>query len=85
MATCVEAELKSHRDNGTWKIVPRPKGCRPIGSRWVYKMKLGKVRLVAKGFTQIPGLHYDNTFTPTLRLASLRLLLVLALHYEFNL
>jgi len=43
--------------NGTWEVVNRPYGCKPVGCKWVFKKKLRpdgtiekyKVRLVAKG------------------------------------
>jgi hypothetical protein len=49
--------------NGTWEVVDRPYGCKPIGCKWVFKKKLRpngtieryKARLVAKGYTQKKG------------------------------
>lgn len=43
-----------------------------------------KARLVAQGFTQIFGIDYEETFSPTLRHESLRMLLSLAAFYEFE-
>jgi hypothetical protein len=49
-------EIESIESNKTWRLVPLPPGHRPIGLKWVYKLKkdaTGKVvkhkaRLVAK-------------------------------------
>ena len=32
-------EMKAIEDNGTWELVDPPVGCRPIGLKWVYKVK----------------------------------------------
>jgi hypothetical protein len=45
--------------NETWEVVERPYGCKPIGSKWVFKKKLRpdgtieryKARLVIKGYS----------------------------------
>jgi hypothetical protein len=51
-------EIKSIEDNNTWVLVDMPVGHRPIGLKWVYKLKKDatgavvkhKARLVAKGY-----------------------------------
>ena len=51
-------EMKVIEENGTWELVDPPLGCRPIGLKWVDKVKRDdhgaivkhKVRLVARGF-----------------------------------
>jgi hypothetical protein len=55
----VWSEMDSIMSNGTWEIVKFPYGCKPIGSKWVFKKKLRpdgtieryKAILVAKGYT----------------------------------
>jgi len=59
---------------------------KPIGSHWVLKIKhyadgsveRYKARLVAKGFSQRSGIDYFETFAPTAKLASIRVVLALA-------
>jgi hypothetical protein len=74
-------EIDALAKNGTWTLVELPSGRKAVKSKWVFKHKAdGHFRawLVAKGFTQIFGIDYDETFSPVARFESLRLLLALA-------
>src|SRR5712692_6386852 len=67
--------------NDTWELVNLPPGHKAIKSKWVFKLKADRrfhARLVAKGFMQIPGIDYDETFSPVACFESLQLLLALA-------
>jgi hypothetical protein len=72
--------------NDVWQIVPKPEGKSVIGSRWVYKIKQGvdgsvekcKARFVAKGFSQVEGIDYDETFVPIARYSSVRVILAIS-------
>ncbi|OQE54307.1 hypothetical protein PENNAL_c0452G03678, partial [Penicillium nalgiovense] len=63
-------ELNSHKEKGTWKVVPLQGGIKPVTSRWVTTDKYGpdgevarrKARLVARGFQQEEGIDYEETF-----------------------
>ena len=44
-----------------------------------------KARLVVKGYNQMEGVDYDETFTPVARLEEIRLLIAYAAHKGFNL
>lgn len=82
----IEEEMASLKDNDVWDVVPRPKGRKVVNGKWVFKIKRDahgeveryKARYVAKGFSQIQGLDYDETFAPVVRFDSLRILLAIA-------
>ena len=65
-------EMKSLDDNKVWFLTELPEGRTPVGSKWVFKVKIGvdgsveryKPRLVAQGFSQKFGTDYDETFCP---------------------
>jgi hypothetical protein len=74
-------EIDTLAKNGTWELVDLPPGREAVKSKWVFKLKAdGRycAHLVAKGFTQIPGIDFDETFSPVTRFESLHMLLALA-------
>jgi hypothetical protein len=71
----MHSELQALKANGTWSLTPLPAGKTSIGCRWVSKIKH---KLMAKGFTQLEGIDYQDTFSPTAKIISVRCLLALA-------
>ena len=76
-------EMFTDTDNKT--PIQIPPDIRPIGSRWVYKIKLNpdgtrrfKVRLVVKGYLQTYGINYTETFALVSKLSTFRVLLALS-------
>jgi hypothetical protein len=82
----VQSEMDSIMSNGTWEVVDRPYGCKPVGCKWVFKKKLRpdgtiemyKARLVAKAYTQKEGEDYFDTYSHVVSLTTIRVLLSLA-------
>ena len=79
------SELRSFMDNKVFTIIKKPKDAKPVRCRWVYKKKVTasgsikyKARLVACGYNQEYGVNYFETYTPTLALATFRVLLAMA-------
>jgi hypothetical protein len=76
-------ELEKFERNQVWELFDPPLGCKPIGTKWVWKNKEGekgellrnKSRLVAQGFIQKEGIDYEETFAPVARLEATRILL----------
>jgi hypothetical protein len=71
--------------NKIWHLVPLQKGTNVIDCKWVYKIKRKvdgsldryKARLVAKGFKQQYEIDYDETFSPVVKSAIIRVILSL--------
>ena len=77
-------EYDSILHNDVWEVVSRPVGKSVVTSRWLYKTKYvadgsiekHKARFVARGFSQIEGVDYDETFALVVRYTSIRTIIV---------
>lgn len=82
----MQLEIAALESNKTWSIVDLPPDKKPIGCRWIYKIKYLasgqverlKARLVAKGFSQKEGLDYGETFSPVAKMVTVRSIVALA-------
>jgi hypothetical protein len=78
-------EYQSILKNDVWDIVLRLEGKSVVTSKWIYKIKHvadGSVkkyqaRFVARGFSQVEGVDYDEEFAPVARYTSIRTIIVL--------
>ena len=89
----IDKEYGNLIKTGTWELCHLPTGRRAIDNKWVFKVKSKedgtvdkfKARLVVKGFSQRPGVDYDETFSPVAHLSSVRLIFALAASHRLKL
>ena len=79
----MKEELNQIENSGTQELVPRPKNKNVTRTKWVFKNKLNengevvrnKVRLVCKGYAQVEGEYFEETFAHVARMEAIRLFL----------
>ena len=92
----IHEEQSSIEDKGTWEVFNEkdlPLGRKAISSRCIINVNLNadgsveryKARLICKGYSQVEGIDYDETFAPVSRYDSFRLLITLAAHFRYRL
>jgi hypothetical protein len=82
----MEDEYNSLIDNNVWHLVPKTKDTIPVTGKWCFTHKYGpdgqitryKARYVARGFSQVQGRDYEETYSPTVRYTTIRTILALA-------
>ncbi|KAL0288257.1 UNVERIFIED_CONTAM: Retrovirus-related Pol polyprotein from transposon TNT 1-94 [Sesamum calycinum] len=88
----MKSEMDSMGSNQVWTLVYPLKSVKPVGCKWVYKNKLGangeitafKARLIAKGYTQRPGINFEEIYSPVAMAKSIQTLLAIAGWYDYE-
>jgi histone deacetylase 1/2 len=89
----MEEEYNALIENKTWHLVPPSSNKNLIDCKWVYRIKKKvdgsidryKARLVAKGFEQRYGIDYEDTFSPIVKIATIRIVLSLSVSRGWSL
>ena len=88
----MKKEFDSLEKNNVCELV-RNRGDEPIGSIWHFALKYGpngeisrfKARFVAKGLTQVEGKDFHETYSPTAKMSTIRIVLSLAVQNRYQL
>jgi hypothetical protein len=88
----MQDELNNFKRNKVWSLVERPNQ-NVVGTKWVFRNKQdgfrvvtrNNARLVAKRYSQVKGLDFEETFAPVARLESIQILVTYATHHDFKL
>jgi hypothetical protein len=88
----MKSEISSMYDNQVWTLVDIPSDHKAVENKWILKKKtdadgnvtIYKAWLVAKGFRQIQGVDYDETFSPVAMLKSIQILLAIAAYFDYE-
>ena len=86
----MKSEMGSMYENKVWTLIDLPNDQRAIEIKWIFKRKtdadssvtIYKARIVAKGFRQVQGVDYDESFSLVSMLKSVRIMLAIAAFYE---
>ena len=90
----IQEEIESLYKNETWVLVKPPTRQRIVGCKWIFKIKKGnpgvektryKARLVAKGYNQVPGVDFNDIFSPVVKHSSICVLLALVTMHDLKL
>ena len=80
-------EIKSLQENDTWELVEHLKDHDVINTWWVFHIKKyidgsiekQKGRFVAKGYTQISGIDFNETYVPVILHTIIQLVIILVI------
>ena len=75
----MDEEINQIEKNNTWSLVSPPVSCKPVGLKWVFKVKKDssgqltyhKARLVVKGYAQRYGIDFTDVFGPVARMETI--------------
>ncbi|CAI7771949.1 unnamed protein product, partial [Closterium sp. NIES-54] len=88
----MDAEMASWKSTGTYVDEVPPPGANIVSGTWIFRVKRPpgsppafKARYVARGFSQRQGVDFFQTFTPTPKMTTLRVLLHVAAQRDYEL
>ncbi|CAI5956626.1 unnamed protein product [Closterium sp. NIES-64] len=88
----MDAEMASWKSTGTYVDAVPPPGANIVSGMWIFRVKrppdsppVFKARYVARGFRHRQGVDYFQTFSPTPKMTTLRVLLHVAAHRDYEL
>ncbi|CAI7855112.1 unnamed protein product, partial [Closterium sp. NIES-53] len=88
----MDAEMASWKSTGTYVDAVPPPGANIVSGMWIFRMKrppgsppVFKARYVARGFSQRQGVDFFQTFSPTPKMTTLRVLLHVAAQRDYEL
>ncbi|CAI7746611.1 unnamed protein product [Closterium sp. NIES-54] len=88
----MDAEMASWKSTGTYVDKVPPPGANIVSGMWIFRVKrppgsplVLKARYVAQGFSQRQGVDYFQTFSPTPKMTTLRVLLHVAAQRDYEL
>ena len=87
----MEEEFRALQQNSTWELVPRPPQANIVTGKWIFKHKFQadrsleryKARWVLRGFSQHPGVDFDEILSLVVKPATVRTVLSLALSHHW--
>jgi hypothetical protein len=93
MENAMLEEMEALEKNRTWDLVPCLKGKKVVDYKWVYMVKQDangqikryKARLVARGYSQMYVIDYDETFAPVAKMTTIRTLISCAANFDWPL
>lgn len=90
--SATDMDYKALMRNQTWELVPRNPINNVVDCKWLFRIKKKadgcidryKAWLVAKGFTQCPGLDFHETFNPVVKPTTIRIVLSIAIQNNWK-
>ena len=88
----MQEEYESLIANGTWELIPLPKGCKDVKCKWVFHTKKDansvvmhfRARLVAKGCSQIEGVDFGKIFAPMAKINTIRIIFAIGIAMDLE-